>query len=354
MSGIFLFTGVVMLKYFSTLALICLHQLACADSLAYISLQQGDIQVMDASSLKLKSTVSSGGKGPRGIAITEDGQTLVTANRDDGNISIIDLNHPDQPRLVGIGPSPEFVRILGQYAYVTYEPQSQMSRQPASAKEEVDDDDDAIPGHIAIVDLVQGKVVQDVVGKPETEGLEFSKDGRFLLVTNESDHSVSVFTAVQGRHVKTVSLAKYGKRPRGIKIAPDGRHYLVSLELSDKVLVLDKNLKVIKSISTGKAPYGVSYSADGKQIYVAANRDRLLQVFDANHFSKLKDVAVGERCWHFSFNPSQHNLLLACGKSDEILVIDTDTLTVNQRLPMPGMPWGVITYPRAQGSLQNP
>ena len=355
MPGIFLTWGYTLFKYLVLGGLLLTSQ-SHADALAYVSLQQGDVQVLDTAQMKIKGALQVGGKGPRGIAINADGSLLVTANRDDGNLSIVNLKAPDQIKLVKIGPSPEFVRISGNYAYVTYEPESQKNRQNsnAPAAEENEDDEEAIPGHIAIVDLLEAKVVHDLVGKPETEGLEFTKDGRFLLVTNESDHSVSVFTANHGKHVKTVNLGKYGKRPRGIKISPDGRRYLVSMELSDKVLVLDQRLRVRKSIDTGKAPYGVSYSPDGKQIFVAANRDKLLQVFDAQTYKKIKDIPVGERCWHFSFAPDNSNLMLACGKSNEILVIDAQQLNVTQRLPLPGMPWGVISYPKTQGSLQNP
>jgi YVTN family beta-propeller protein len=46
-------------------------------------------------------------------------------------------------------------------------------------------------------------------------------------------------------------------------------------------------------------------------------------------------------------------MLLACGKSDEIVVIDTDTLEVTKHLEDKQLPWGVVTYPKSMGSLDT-
>lgn len=80
----------------------------------------------------------------------------------------------------------------------------------------------------------------------------------------------------------------------------------------------------------------------------------MLQVFDAKSFEKIKDIPTGDRCWHFTFTPDNEQILLACGKSDEIVVIDANKLEVTQRIANKGMPWGIVTYPKAFGSLDQP
>ena len=89
-------------------------------------------------------------------------------------------------------------------------------------------------------------------------------------------------------------------------------------------------------------------------MYVAASREKMLQVFDAKSFEKIKDIPTGDRCWHFTFTPDNQQILLACGKSDEIVVIDANKLEVTQRIANKGMPWGIVTYPKAFGSLDQP
>jgi YVTN family beta-propeller protein len=120
------------------------------------------------------------------------------------------------------------------------------------------------------------------------------------------------------------------------------------------MLVLNNNFIVTKEIKTGKTPYGVSYDRAGKRIFVAANNENTLQVFDAKTFTKIKDIPTGKRCWHFSFTPDDQQLLLACGKSSEVIVIDTATLVAIKRMPANEMPWGIVTYPKSMGSLDQP
>ena len=323
---------------------------------AYVSNQEGAVTVIDLGTMQLKGTLEISAKGPRGIGVTADGKWLVTANKDDSNISVVNTSTGKLEKQIFIGKNPEFVRVLGTIAYVTFEPSMQAGAipQPAPKKVGDKDDDDKVPGHVAIVDLVAGKIIVDIVGKPETEGVEVTKDGRNLIVTNESDNSISVHEISSGKLLKSISVAKYGDRPRGIKSSPDGSLYVVTLELSNKLLVLNDQFEIIKEIATGKMPYGVSFDNLGKRVFVAENKEKMLQVFNAKTWEKIKDIPTGDRCWHFTFTPDNQQILLACGRSNEVLVIDADRLEVTKRISNSGLPWGIVTYPKAIGSLDQP
>jgi YVTN family beta-propeller protein len=321
---------------------------------AYVTNQDGGVLVIDLATMETAGTLDIRAKGPRGIGITPDGKWLVTANKDDNNISIVGTATGELVKQVAIGKNPEFVRVRGNLAYVTYEPSpttggAQKPAEPAAKG----DDEDKLPGHIAIVDLKNGMVIKDIVGKPETEGLEFSKDGKKLIVTNESDDSITVHDLKTGKLLENVSIGDFGKRPRGIKVAPDGKSYISTLEFSDELLILDSKFKPVKTIATGKSPYGVSYDRAGKRIFIASSKEKALQVYDANTFEKIKDIPTGDRCWHFSFTPDDKNILLACGRSSEIVVIDAETLEVTKRIEDKELPWGVVTYPKSMGSLDT-
>jgi YVTN family beta-propeller protein len=323
---------------------------------AYVSNQEGAVTVIDLESMLPKGTLDIAAKGPRGIGVTADGKWLVTANKDDGNISVVNTSTGKLDKQIFIGKNPEFVRVLGNIAYVTFEPSLQAGVSPQPAPKKVSDkgDDEKVPGHVAIVDLVAGKIIVDIVGKPETEGVEITKDGRELIVTNESDNSISVHEISSGKLLKNISVAQYGDRPRGIKASPDGSTYVTTLELSNKMLVLNDKFELIKEVATGKTPYGVSFDKEGKRVFVAENKEKMLQVFDAKTWVKIKDIPTGDRCWHFTFTPDNKQILLACGRSNEILVIDVDRLEVTKRIGNSGMPWGIVTYPKAMGSLDQP
>lgn len=330
---------------------------ASKPALAYVSNQDGGVTVIDLASLEVKGQIDPGAKGPRGIGVTDDGALLVTANKDRGNISLIEIATGKVLQQVPIGKNPEFVRVKGDKAYVSYEPASKGGPPPKpgeEAKEEDDDDEAREPARIAVVDLKQGKVVQEITSGPETEGIEFSPDGTKLVVTNEADNTITVHNLADGKLLKTIPTHEFGDRPRGIKAAPDGKTYVATLEYGDKFLVLDADFKPVRTVATGKTPYGIAFGPDGKHIFVAASKDKMLQVFDAASYEKVKEVSVGERCWHFSFTPDGKQVLLACGRSHELLAIDAGTLEVTKRIGNLALPWGVITYPKSSGSLDMP
>ena len=322
---------------------------------AYVSNQNGAITVIDLASMQPSGTLDVGARGPRGIGVTADGKLLVTANQEDGNVSIVDLASGKVIKHVPIGKNPEFVRVHGDRAYVTYEPSSKGGPPPKpGSKEAEEDEDDKVPGRISIVDLKQGKVIQEIIGKPETEGIEFSGDGSKMIVTNESDNSITVHNMASGKLLKSIAVGQYGERPRGIKASPDGKTYVATLELSDKLLVLNDKLEVVRQVPTGKTPYGVSFDRKGERIFVAASKEKVLQVFDARSYRKIKDIPTGERCWHFTFTPDDRQILLACGRSHEVVVIDAGKLEVTGRIPGQQLPWGVLTYTKSMGSLDRP
>jgi DNA-binding beta-propeller fold protein YncE len=347
---------------------------APAGAVAYVSNQNGDVTVLDLATMAPSGTVSAYGKEPRGIGVTSDGKYLVLANREGGSIAVIDRASGKLVRHVAIGANPEFVRTRGHFAFVSYEPESTgeapprgptasgstsasaPAAPPAPASAEGgkhEEEESHNPARVAVVDLDAGQVLRSFQGGMETEGIEFSADGRHVIVANEADNTLTVHDMETGQVVKTIDVKGYGNRPRGIKRSPDGKSYVATLEFSNLLLVLDGQYNVVRSVKTAEAPYGVAFDRSGERVYVAAARSKLLQVFDTRTWTLVKDVPTGQRCWHFSFTPDDKSILMACGRSSEIVVIDTATLQPAKRIADPQMPWGVVTYPKSPGSLDQ-
>jgi YVTN family beta-propeller protein len=326
---------------------------------AYVSNQDGGVSVIDLNTLTTTGTIDVKGEGPRGLAVSDDGKLLVVATRENGSVSVIDTATNEVLSQIKVGQNPEFVRIKGNFAFVSYEPSAKGGPPPApgsaeaaaAAKEDADDDNE--PARIGIIDLTLGKKIREIIGGPETEGVEFSKDGKQLVITNEADNTVTVNDTKTGKLLKTIKTHQYGDRPRGVKVSPDGKTYLVTLEYGNKFMVMDKNFKVLRTVDTGATPYGISYDRKGERIFVAANKAKTLEVYDAKTYAKIKDIPTGNRCWHFTFTPDDKEVLLACGKSDAVFVIDAEKLEVKQQIEDKKMPWGVVTYPKSMGSLDT-
>lgn len=325
---------------------------------AYVTSQDAGVSVIDLASMQVVKQFDVKAKGPRGLGVTEDGKKLVVATRENESISVIDTATGEVLQQIPVGKNPEFVRVSGNFAYVSSEPSAKGGPPPKPgtkpAEEDDDDDEEKIPAKIAVVDLTAGQKVREITGGPETEGIEFSADGSKLVITNEADNTVTVHDIASGELLKTIHTHEQGDRPRGIKVSPDGSTYLATLEYGNKFMVLDKDFNLVRTVDTGETPYGIAYDRKGERIFVAANKAKTLEVFDAKTYEKIKDIPTGNRCWHFTFTPDDKQILLACGKSDAVFVIDADKLEVTKQIEVKDMPWGVVTYPKSVGSIDNP
>jgi len=330
----------------------------CAPAgVAYVTNQGDGVTVIDLATLKTDRTLQVG-KDPRGLGITPDGRTLVTANQADEDVSLIDTASGKTTHRIPVGKNAEFVRVSpdGRFAYVTYEPSS--SGKPPGKEDKAGgkaaEAEGTEPAEIAVVDLSKFVVSARLPASLETEGMDFSPDRRQLIVANEGDDTVVVYDLATGRATKKIDVSPFGKRPRGVKVSPDGSTVLVTLETSDNFLVLNSRYEPQKAVATGKGPYGVAYEPGGAAVWIAAARSEQIQVLDASTFAPLASIPVGKRCWHFSFTPDGTKALVACGRSDSLTVIDVATRQVVSTLTGFKQPWGIVTYPKTSGSLDSP
>lgn len=333
---------------------------------AYVSSQNGGITVYSLSDYSIIRQIEVG-EGARGLGLSDDGKTLAVAVKETADIAIIDTATGTVRSRVPIGKNPEFVRVLGDRAFVAYEPSAKggpppkpgtpefeaMKAAQAQAEKE-DDDEDEPPAQVAVIDLVKGVKLSEFTAGMETEGIEFNGDGTQVVVTNEADENVSVHNIASGELVKKIDTKSHGIRPRGIKRSPDGKEFAVTLEYGNKILILDDQYNIVREAATGEVPYGVTYNKAGDEILVALSKGEKIQVFDSKTLQVKREYPVGKRCWHFSFTPDEKNLLVACGRSSEILILDAKTGAKVKSLPDDKLPWGVVVYPKAKGSLDTP
>ena len=161
--------------------------------------------------MEVVNQLNAGGY-PRGIGITKDGTRIITANKADASVTVTNILSNEIKSSIEVGINPEFVRVFNGQVFVSTEPSSK-GKPPAKGEmnkeEEDDDDDDRTPAKIAVVDLVEGKKIREITAGPETEGIEFSKDGSQIIVTNEADNTITVHDFVSGNLLKTVQADAY-------------------------------------------------------------------------------------------------------------------------------------------------
>ena len=332
----------------------CLQSPPVPQNVAYVSNENGGVSVIDLASLQKIGQFDLSGKGPRGIALTPDGRYLLTANKETADVSVVETQTSREIRRIPVGINPEFIKLHpgDQWVFTSHEPAS--TGGPPEKREDREKEEAFCPSRIVAIDIQDWSITKAFTGGRETEGIEFSPDGERLIVTNEAEQSVGVYDVQTGQLLKRVNTMPYGYRPRGVKVSPNGDAYAVTLEATGTLLLLDQNFNVFQSVSTGSRPYGIAFDRTGRRLFVAAAGVQLLQVFDAKSLEVIAEVPVGRRCWHFTFTPDDSKILVACGRSNDVHVIDAATFQPVEVLKGFDLPWGIITYPRANGSLDLP
>jgi len=329
------------------------HYFRIPTNVAYVTEEDDGISVIDLGALQVVKRIHAQDVAPRGEGLSFDGKYLVAADKDTADAAVIDTRRMKVVRKLHVGDNPEFVKLdpTGQWLFTSYEPGS--SGGPPSAAEEESEENEP-PSEVVEFNTNDWTRALSFIAGKETEGLEFSPDGKLMIVANEAQNNLGVYNITTGQQVKNVNLESYGRRPRGVKVSPQGNLYAVTMEGSGTLLLLDANFNILHATQTAAKPYGVAFDRDGRRIFVVAAASQELQVFDAATLQQVGEAALGKRCWHFTFTPDDSKLLFACGRSNSVYVLDAKTYKQIKVIGGFQTPWGILTYPRAYGSLGLP
>ncbi len=167
-----------------------------------------------------------------------------------------------------IGP-PTSIAVTpdGRLALVT----NSMRLDPSDASRQVPDD------RVSAVRLTgeTPRVEREVVVGRQPSGIEVSRDGRFALVANRADGTVTPIR-IDGDRLKAepaVEVAPAAASVSDVAIAPDGRTALVTLTAQGRVVPLrlddGRVVEVGDAMEMGGEPYAIAFLPDGRHAVVA-------------------------------------------------------------------------------------
>src|ERR1039458_466685 len=180
-------------------------------NVAHVSDQAGGISVIDLRTMKVIRRVHPNNVAPRGIDITHDGKYVVVADKDTADASVFDTRAMRLVKRFHVGDNPEFVKLNpgGDELFTSYEARSTGGLPTAGG------DDSNLgepPSHVVKCHVPDWTQELDLVAGTETEGLEFSRDGKYLMVANETQSTIGIYDAQGGTLVRTIDLKPYGQR----------------------------------------------------------------------------------------------------------------------------------------------
>ncbi|WP_227271962.1 YVTN family beta-propeller repeat protein [Roseobacter weihaiensis] len=198
------------------------------------------IWVLDDSRLATRDELTVGA-APAGLAISEDGRFVASADRDADQVSIFDADTLDLRHRVDVGTRPFGLRFA---------PDGRLFVGNVGSND------------LTVIDAAGGGVQATVPVGERPYGVAFAKGRAF--VTNQYEDSVSVIDLKTLEPVATLTTGEY---PEGIDTSSDGTRIVVANWFDNSITIFDAEaLSVLNEIDTCDGPraFGVFLMGDSE------------------------------------------------------------------------------------------
>jgi YVTN family beta-propeller protein len=179
-------------------------------------------------------------------------------------------------------------------------------------------------------------------------GLRPSPDGRWLVVANVADTTLSV---IDTRTNQLVTDVEVGKAPAQVAFSPDGRFVYASLNGEDAVAKVDMtSRKLVGTVAVGDGPIQTYVSGDNRYLLVANQGTEdspgtAVSVIDIKTFTVTATVETGQGSHGVVVDPSSQHAYVTNIYGDDVAVLDLQELEVVARIPVGDKPNGVSLSP---------
>lgn len=175
-------------------------------------------------------------------------------------------------------------------------------------------------GEVVAIDPATAKIATRIPVGKRPRGLKLSPDGKLLYVAlsgspraapgaDESklppaDRAADGVGVVDLASHKLVRTLGSGQDPESFDVSRDGKTLYVSNEESAEMTVLDlASGKVKRKVAVGKEPEGVTLRPDGKAVYVTSEEENAVVAVATSGLKVLGRVPTGPRPRSIAFSP---------------------------------------------------
>jgi YVTN family beta-propeller protein len=208
-------------------------------------------------------------------------------------------------------------------------------------------------GRVVVIDTANDEVIASIPVGKRPRGIRVSPDGTHVLVALSGspksppgtdpatlppvDRAADGIGIIDVSTMKLARVIESGQDPEIFDVTRDGKRLWASNEETAEASLIDvESGKVVRRVSVGEEPEGVGIHPDGKHVYVANERDNSLTVFDVESGAAVALVPVCGRPRSIEFSPDGQRAFTACEESHSVAVIDARTRTPAGSIDLPG------------------
>jgi len=208
-------------------------------------------------------------------------------------------------------------------------------------------------GNVIVISASSDSVIARIAVGKRPRGLRVSPDGTRLFVAlsgvpksgpgaNDSqlppaDPSADGIGIVDLASLKLLRVIPGGRDPELFDVTSDGKRLWVSNEDAAEAALVDiDGSRVVRRVPVGKEPEGVGIHPDGKVVYVTNEADNSVSVLDIESGAPVAQVATGGRPRSVIFTGDGLRAFVACETTHALTIIDARSHTHAGELELPG------------------
>ena len=210
-----------------------------------------------------------------------------------------------------------------------------------------------VGGDISVVDVAAQKVITTIAVDKRPRGIRVSPDGSTLYVAlsgspiagpgvDESklpppDKRADGIGVVSVAEHRLLRIVKAGSDPEQTAVSSDGtRLFVANEDVGEASVVAVDDGHVVASLKVGGEPEGVEMRPDGQVVYVTSEEDGHVAVIDTAALKVLKTIDVGPRPRSTAFLPDNSRAYVSSENGGSVAVIDAMKHTVLETVKLTG------------------
>lgn len=187
---------------------------------------------------------------------------------------------------------------------------------------------------VEVIDTAQGKRIHSIPGLREPQGVLYLPDVNRLYVANGDDGTLRIFDGSSYELIKSIKL---GDDADNVRFDADKKHVYVGYGSGALAVVNEDGTKVAE-ISLDAHPESFQLEKKGPWLFVNLPKSRKVAIVDRTKGSVVTTWGTGGALSNYpmALDEDDHRLFIVCRLPARLLVLDTNTGKIIEKLPVIG------------------